>query len=110
MSFRIKSKYVDLPDAELQVGRYGNGALALVAIPSDDPWDRVKLSVNLAAYGMVPPDDEHFYVLDYSIAEGLPAALEEAGIAEPIGEPVQIGHGVGQLMHLLVPVDSLTTL
>jgi len=79
MTFTIRSKYVHIVDGDVRVTRYADGSLALVADDgSGEPPER--LSVNLAGYGMTPPAG-HVYVKDYSEHEGLPHALEEAGVA-----------------------------
>lgn len=101
--FKIDSRHVHMVDATVWVGKYTDGNLALLASAffEDDgesyPNDET-LSVNLAGYGMIPPPG-HVYVKDYAEHEGLPRALEEAGVAFIVGAPVPIGpYSFGNLM------------
>lgn len=104
-TFNINSEYVHMPTATVTVGKYTDGTVAVMANNSDEPWDDEVLSVNLGGYEMYPPEG-HVYVRDYSEHEGLPAALEAAGIATVV-ERLSFGpHGVkGALMRL---ADDLT--
>lgn len=82
-TFDIDAEYVHMKDAVVTVSQYADGTPALVAESRDEDGypDRDTLSVNLGGYGMEPPPAGHFIVRDYSEHEGLPDALERAGIA-----------------------------
>lgn len=85
--YTIKARYVDVVNARVVRGQYADGSLSL-SVVSDDPQD-LTISINLSAYGLTAPES-HIFVKDYSEHEGLPQALIEAGIAEPV-ERVEFG-------------------
>jgi hypothetical protein len=62
---------------------YDNGSLAVMADTDDGA---AVLSVNLAAYGLVPASPDQFYVKDYSESVGLAKLIEEQGFATKVGE------------------------
>lgn len=64
-------------------GRYSNGSLAL-SLETLDGEPLATASVNLQEYGLLPPDG-HIYVKNYSEGAGLAEALEQAGVAVPVG-------------------------
>lgn len=82
---------------------YGDGSLALVFM---NGGAGERLSVNLMGYGIEAPEG-CVWVPDYSVSEGLPEALERAGVAEPVEGVSRItfgGHDAGAiLMKVLVP-------
>jgi hypothetical protein len=82
MRAHIRSLYLD-DDGIVNVGQYGNGSLALT-FTGEDGEPLSTLSINLEAYGLVPPEG-HIFVKNYAESEGLAAGLEAAGIAEPRG-------------------------
>lgn len=84
----INATFIKLSDARLEHLHYGDGSLAVVASGSNEPTP-VTLSVNLGMYGMTPPKG-CIYVPEYGKHEGLPGALIDAEVADPI-ERVQFG-------------------
>lgn len=96
MTFTIQSRFVHLDNVRVELGAYQHGGNALLAVTDDGSAET--LSVNLHAYGMTPPTPTHVYVKDYSEHEGLPDALEAAGVATKV-EAVRFGpYGSGYLM------------
>lgn len=81
-TYKVKSKYLDMPEARVETALYANGTLAVGLVDLDE---REIISVNLVAYGLAPAADQ-FYVKNYSEHEGLAVALMQAGIAEKVGE------------------------
>lgn len=74
---RIDAKYIR-GEGRIEKAEYGDGSLALLFWQGDN---RETLTVNLAGYGIVAPQG-HVYVPDYGVGEGVPDALEQAGVAE----------------------------
>lgn len=84
-TFNIESRYIHMKDAVVTVSQYADGSVALIAEDDDEEGfpNRETLSVNLSAYSL-DPDPGHVYVPTWSENEGLPDALETAGIATPV--------------------------
>jgi hypothetical protein len=74
----IMAKYVKMKNVQLHRKQYFDKSLCLVAY--DDEYDQQKLSLNISEYGYKTRGNEIF-VPAYSEFEGLPEALEVAGIA-----------------------------
>lgn len=81
----ITTPVLTLTDVSLRRGRYDDGSTALVAIVATG--DVEVLSINLAAYGHLAPED-HVFVKDYSEHQGLPDALAQADLAERVDRMV----------------------
>lgn len=81
----IQARFVRLRDAHVTVRQYADESTALVAeaVDEDGYPEKVTLSLNLSAYGM-NPGEGHVFVGDYSEHEGLPTAMEEAGLGDVI--------------------------
>jgi hypothetical protein len=74
----LKTRFMNVAGV-VKKEQYANGGLALVMFDVDGtPYG--KLSVNLQQYGLKPAEG-FVYVPDYSENAGLPAALQEAGLA-----------------------------
>ncbi len=89
----IKAKFVDIVGAEVRTAQYGDGSLALLARSTTDfewmEWER--MSTNLADVGFTSPEGCVF-VKRYAEHEGLPEALEAAGVGTIVpGEDVAWG-------------------
>lgn len=77
--YTVNSKYVQMT-GEVLKRSYRDGSLALIL---SEGYDNETLSVNLIEHGLVAPEG-HIYVKAYSEHEGLPEALEVAGIASKV--------------------------
>lgn len=87
-TFTIKTVYVDMKDAIVDVQHYEDGQLALEAIaPSTDPLDGPyafeMLTTNLIGYGVLAAPG-HVWVKDFDLYIGLPDALMLAGVADVV--------------------------
>lgn len=85
-TYKVKSEYVDVIGTVLPL-RYTLDRWALALLTDEGPE---VLSTNLEAYGFEQPPG-HVHVKAYSEHEGLPAAVEAAGLATPVGEAVTFG-------------------
>jgi hypothetical protein len=79
MEYTINAKFVNTT-GHVRKANYADGSLALLITNYEG---RETLSTNLGAYGLVAPEG-HVYVKGVSEHEGLPEALELAGIASKI--------------------------
>lgn len=109
MLYNINAKHVRVKDGTLRPGQYADGSFALQIEDADEDGmpNTETLSVNLSAYLPAPPEG-HIYVKDYAENEGLPDALEEAGIGEIVGDPLYIGpfNSLVRLVRLTVDVTA----
>lgn len=80
MKATVHARYVHHEDGDVTLRQYADGTPALTIESYEDGYpDRSTLSVNLSEYGLVPGEG-HIYVPDWSEHEGLPIAMEEAGL------------------------------
>lgn len=81
MKATIHARFSHHDDGDVRVRRYADDTLAVTIETPDEMGfpDRETLSVNLGAYGM-DPGEGHTFVPDYAQHEGLPVAMEEAGL------------------------------
>lgn len=93
--YTVKMKYGEPIVGTIRTAQYGDGSLAVQIWDGEGPET---LSINLISYGLRAPEG-HMFVKNYSEHEGLPDAIQEAGIATKIRE-VSIGYGSGWLMKL----------
>lgn len=107
-TFNINSRYVHMKDAVVTVGQYADGSTALTAEASDEDGypDRETLSVNLSGLGHVAPYPDTIYVPTWSEHDGLPGALQDAGIATDTGEAVEIDYGTHRVVAVLMRLDK----
>lgn len=89
-TYTVKMKYATFTHAELHVGKYQDGTLA-VELYEDGDLERVSTNLGEYAHGFTPLKSDEFYVKNYSEHEGMVAALVEAGIAEDTGKQVAFG-------------------
>lgn len=83
------TKYSKTP-TDLRVGKYANGEIALYTI-EDSGEIALKLTVNLEGVGPLPPAG-HVWLKGWSENEGVPAAVEAAGIAKLTGRTHHCAH------------------
>lgn len=79
--------YIDTDVSDVQVGFYGDGSLAVTVNGISEGYpDRMRVSVNLAIYGLdgMKLPKGQFYAKNHSEMIGLPDALEKAGIARKV--------------------------
>ena len=93
---KLQTKYSPV-EGRIEVLKYGNGTDALLI-------DDEVMSINLQAYGLVPPAG-FIYVKDYSEHEGLADALVAAGVVEKL-TPVQFGFGSGYLCRIITDEEA----
>lgn len=81
MKASIHARYVHITDGDVRVRQYADETLALTAESVDEDGfpEKETLSVNLTDYHL-NPGEGHVFVKDYAEHEGLPDALEEAGL------------------------------
>ena len=89
-TYDIDARFVHMKEAIVTARQYADGSLALTAEAEDEDGypDTETLSVNLTGWGVGAPPAEHIYVPTWSEHEGLPEALEAAGIATRTDESV----------------------
>ena len=87
-TFDIDGRFIHMKQATVIVSQYADGTVALIAEDTDSDGfpNRETLSVNLTGYGLYPPDPDTIFVPSWSENEGLPEALDAAGIAVPVDQ------------------------
>jgi len=85
MNIYVSTKYCK-GDVELNFGRYGNGSIAIQAFQGGEP-----MFVATVALGELPPQG-HVFLKGWSENEGVPQALEKAGIIKLTGRKIPTGY------------------
>jgi len=86
--------FLDVPETEVALGAYDNGAIAIMGFAGEDEW--YCASVRLAETRRVLQDNE-VWLKGWSENEGLPAALEAAGIVTRTGITTRFGYASAEL-------------
>jgi hypothetical protein len=95
MEITVNSKYCN-GLVELDFGQYGNGSTAMQAVQQGEP-----MFVATVALNEVPPDG-HIFLKGWSENEGIPEALEKAGVVELTGRTIPAGYCEAQEAKLLI--------
>lgn len=75
----LEIRGVNYGDAEVKVGRYVEGGVAIQLVDADDGQPVITATVNLPNH---PPLDGHFWLKTWGENEGLLVALGAAGVIE----------------------------
>ncbi len=102
MNIHVKSRYFS-GEVELQFGKYGNGSIAIKAfdLPGGDPAFTATVAVDEM------PSDGCVFLKGWSENEGVPEALEKAGIVEFTGGGACSGFCVADEYKLLITVEEM---
>ena len=93
---RIEAKYVN-EDVRIRFGRYENGSKAIQGFSlQDEPLFTATVALNKV------PKDGHVFLKGWSENEGIPEALEKAGIVRLTGYTIPTGFVQAQEAELLV--------
>lgn len=102
MIVEIEAKYTQGP-AKLVFGQYSNGRVAIQLLDVEDESPLSVPTVNIPEYDLAPG---HVLLKGWSENEGMPAALERAGIVKRTGELVSSGFVQAEVAKLLVEVTK----
>jgi len=95
MRISVDTKYCK-GDVELNFGKYGNGSTAIQAFRGGEP-----MFVATVALDEQPPVG-HVFMKGWSENEGVPLALEKAGIIQLTGRKIPTGYVEAEEAKLLV--------
>jgi hypothetical protein len=96
MKFKFKSRFGAVWDCVIRGERYRNGQPAWLAYDVENDEPVVTITVNMADYGHVMPEDgSEIFVKNYSENEGILEQLVEQGIVEDTGRRLDAGYAVG---------------
>lgn len=80
----------------IKFGRYGSGELAIQIINETDGQPEAKATVSLVPYGAEDPGEFGVWLKGWSENEGIPEALEKAGIVQLTGAQHSTGYTFAQ--------------
>jgi len=95
MEISVNTKYCK-GTVELVFGKYGDGSPAIQAFQGREP-----MFVATVALDVVPPWN-HVFLKGWSENEGVPAALEKAGIVKRTGRKIPTGYVEAEEAELLI--------
>jgi len=98
MNISINTKYCK-GTVELAFAKYGDGSTAIQAFQGGEP-----MFVATVALDEQPPTN-HVFLKGWSENEGIPQALEKAGIVQLTGRKIPTGYVEAQEAKLLVQTD-----
>lgn len=87
MIYNIKGKYTEGP-AKVEFDRYGNGRVAIRLLNPDTDEPIATATVNVVEYDL---PDGHVLLKGWSENEGIPEAMQKAGIVKLTGVKVPCG-------------------
>jgi hypothetical protein len=104
---KFRTKYINAADAQLYVGHYHDGSLALVLKEAGEVL--CKATVCMSASDAIP-ERGHVFVKDWGENEGVLAALQDAGVIGPSLHTVASGYVEAHHCKLLLDPDTLAQL
>ena len=94
MTIKVNTKYCK-GDVELRFGRYGNGSTAIQAFQGAEPMFVATVALDEM------PKKGHVFLKGWSENEGVPQALERAGIVMLTGRKIPTGYVEAEEAELL---------
>jgi len=95
MKIKVNAKYIK-GEVELQFGKYQNGSTAIQAFSLEGEPD---FTATVALDEM--PSDGYVFLKGWSENEGIPNALEKAGVIQLTGRTIPTGYVEAQVSKLL---------
>lgn len=90
----------------VEFAQYGNGGTAILIMQPDTGVRLAVATVNLEGLGAPTNKPDHVWLKGHSENEGIPEALEEAGILKRTGEVFPTGFVYVELAKILVEVNQ----